>query len=101
MDDSSNMEESREASDATLWTLLLWSEWSVCLRGVWTRRESEQETESCWEERRDFDDLQEKQEEEQEEEKQEEDSETRDAVRKQVTPPRLLTWCSSSRLLLR
>lgn len=55
MEDSFCREESREASDATLWRLLLWSAMTVGLCGA-SRSDSEQETECCWE-RRDLSDL--------------------------------------------
>ena len=59
-EESSSREESREASDATL---LFRSDGAASLRGVLRRRDSEQETESCWD-RRDFIDLEEEEEEE-------------------------------------
>lgn len=54
-EEASSREESREASDATL---LFRSDGAASLRGVLRRRDSEQETESCWD-RRDFIDLEE------------------------------------------
>ena len=58
-EEASSREESREASDATL---LFRSDGAASLRGVLRRRDSEQETESCWD-RRDFIDLEEEEEE--------------------------------------
>lgn len=52
-EDSSNKDESREASEASLW-----SDWLEGLRGVWARSDSEQDAECC-RERRDFNILRE------------------------------------------
>ena len=74
-EESSSSEESREASEATLWRLLFRSD---CLRGELRRSDSEQERESCWD-RRDFNNLQE------DEEDEEEDSVSCGAAVKQQT----------------
>lgn len=58
MEDSSSREERREASEASLWTLLLCNDWELGLRGVLRRRDSEQDSERrC--EWRDFGNLRE------------------------------------------